>query len=1030
MANVDTYGSEGDAYRYTKKVLQTLPNSRLLESIYTEVAEKRGLSSWTRAAYVDLRATFFRDGQCKIRFAPGAARIAFGELELGTGDEELVKVSNFRDMLRIISIAHCKDYTRHLVSKDGETLTYERMLAIYGTKTTSNWSWMKRKLRRMKYGERRYKIIELDSFETAKKYADYTRPHTWCHLNGENMYKHYSMSSTSNIYGEDSDRGVNRIRLYLAVLPGFETMTTDDEQYGESMLGIDIGPGGRLIHVNNRWNHAHDNIDERKGDNKYSEIELSMLLGGPFFEICPPFTASEERRSLRNMAKDAIENNKKIFKKRMKLAATVAHNRFNGKVGARCTKIMDSRDNTIYRLKKYGKTRWLTEPLRYIPEGRQVVDLPHDIIERCPKEPFDLQVRIMTVIHTSEGAKVVWRPCDDSALAVYREHVLQNEVKRCRDSACIFHMSYNPARNHVMLMPSDHHRVVAKMPLPDIFGLDEKPVSDPAKDLTAIKVVYDIYVPLLEVNGKVFALHPAYNKVVESMENGVKFPDLPENHKIQDQFGPTEIVAAKDMSTELNGTTIFTESYNDWQGRNMFEVWKRMIITERFVCDSIYNGISMAMCEDHYTADDITAVMNTIKVIITRKSFKLMESRYANNVIATTADGDAVDNGTAVTFRYDPTGDNEAIWTDDFRRIYGDDAFYSSMLSNAHTDAQRHGAYTYRGYTEDQAATRPERGLLYLDMDAVSKIVSDSFMFDTTELTGLLSVVGVGNSVPVGVPGISGYIFTPRLEYSKIPVTKEEGILFDLGHYNDTSENGHPIIRFDNGLTLYPSSLKPMLETETLRFPKVSETMERLAIDGFNLAEDFEDINGNMLMTKGEADAREAFRDRYNNYLRRLLRPKANGETKDTETKNEPKKKRSRGVVIPNRIPETLAIPKIYRTIAKDNNFGELFMLGSCTRMESSVVDEIAKKVPDCQNFSLIHRIGLNQSECTEDESLRLRIWTKHDADGDTDGVNLIAESAPVYRNQRIYLTLDSKFSYFVPLMVKRSPHEKVSGNN
>ena len=60
MANVDTYGSEGDAYRYTKKVLQTLPNSRLLESIYTEVAEKRGLSSWTRAAYVDLRATFFR----------------------------------------------------------------------------------------------------------------------------------------------------------------------------------------------------------------------------------------------------------------------------------------------------------------------------------------------------------------------------------------------------------------------------------------------------------------------------------------------------------------------------------------------------------------------------------------------------------------------------------------------------------------------------------------------------------------------------------------------------------------------------------------------------------------------------------------------------------------------------------------------------------------------------------------------------------------------------------------------------------
>lgn len=70
MANVETNGSEGDAYRYTKKVLQSLPNAAFIESIYKEVAENRKLSSWTRAAYMDLRSTFFRDGQCKIRFAP------------------------------------------------------------------------------------------------------------------------------------------------------------------------------------------------------------------------------------------------------------------------------------------------------------------------------------------------------------------------------------------------------------------------------------------------------------------------------------------------------------------------------------------------------------------------------------------------------------------------------------------------------------------------------------------------------------------------------------------------------------------------------------------------------------------------------------------------------------------------------------------------------------------------------------------------------------------------------------------------
>ena len=79
-------GSEGDAYRYTKKVLKSLSNAMALRSIYEEIAAERGISSWTRAAYQDLRAHFFRDGQCKIRFAPGAARIAFGELSLGTGD--------------------------------------------------------------------------------------------------------------------------------------------------------------------------------------------------------------------------------------------------------------------------------------------------------------------------------------------------------------------------------------------------------------------------------------------------------------------------------------------------------------------------------------------------------------------------------------------------------------------------------------------------------------------------------------------------------------------------------------------------------------------------------------------------------------------------------------------------------------------------------------------------------------------------------------------------------------------------------
>lgn len=163
-------GSEGTAYRYTKKVLMALPNRGRLQAIYEEIAQIKGISSWTRAAYMDLRAHFFKDGQCKIRFAPGAARIAFGALELGTGDEQLTEICNLHDILRIISIAHSTEYTRHLAPIGGEPMSFQDLFAMYGSTVTKDWSSLKRKLKRRKYGERKYRIIELDCFETANKY--------------------------------------------------------------------------------------------------------------------------------------------------------------------------------------------------------------------------------------------------------------------------------------------------------------------------------------------------------------------------------------------------------------------------------------------------------------------------------------------------------------------------------------------------------------------------------------------------------------------------------------------------------------------------------------------------------------------------------------------------------------------------------------------------------------------------------------------------------------------------------------------
>ena len=399
-------GSEGDAYRYTKKVLKSLHNANSLCQIYTEVAETRGISSWTRAAYQDLRAHFFRDGQCKIRFAPGAARIAFGELSLGTGDEVPEPMGKLHDIIRIISIAHADEYDRYL-GRDSHRPSFKEFDEMYGQRIAKHWTAMKRMLRRRMYGKRRYTIVPLDSFETANKYHEYTKPHGWCHLGSESMYNSYMMAKV----------GTGRslpVKLYLALLPGFEDMKETDELYGESMLGIDIGPGGRLVHVNNRWNHAHDNVDERKGDNKYDEVELSDLLGGPFFEICPPYGKDAYREIAVKMRKEILETNARILETRRKLMAVVRKGRNRVR---RTGTFTDPRDGQTYRTETLGGRTWMAEPLRF-----RTGDIP--VLPSEPEKVLDtgepeIKVFIPTLVRETSATdfRIDWLSEADDSLA-------------------------------------------------------------------------------------------------------------------------------------------------------------------------------------------------------------------------------------------------------------------------------------------------------------------------------------------------------------------------------------------------------------------------------------------------------------------------------------------------------------------------------------------------------------------------------------------------------------------------------------
>lgn len=346
------FGSEGDAYRYTKKVL--------LKSAASEVKELPSPSgmSWTRAYYEMIRRVFFRDGETDIRYAPGVARIvSSSDVLFGTDWEKGDRVESLREIVHLISTNHRNEYDRHL-----NNLTYGELEKRYGRQLDNDWNHTREILETAEYGPARYDITELVDFATANAFLEATGKHRWCHLEHESTLNNYRRKGT--------------VRLYVATLPGYESITEDDPLYGESMLGIDVGKDGRLIHVNNRWNHDRDAVDERKGDNKYSAEELSSLMGGPFYKFCPPYKKSHYTKIIAKIRKSNAAKQKKYDQTVNCANRLISHGK-KATLGP-VRKFVDPRDGKVYRHRRIGKTRWMLDPMAY------------ECSERLGRSPIDV----------------------------------------------------------------------------------------------------------------------------------------------------------------------------------------------------------------------------------------------------------------------------------------------------------------------------------------------------------------------------------------------------------------------------------------------------------------------------------------------------------------------------------------------------------------------------------------------------------------------------------------------------------------
>ena len=271
--------SEGDAYKYMKKVLLSLPCANELAQDYGE--------NWTREIFNKLRDDFVHSG-CDVYFVPGIARILYGELDYDSEDEDTSKVRQLRSIVKFITMAHRDQFTRHLahINADktvSEPFTYEQLHSMFD-KTIKKTTDAERDNFKGE-GETKYTVIWLKDFETANQYLKYCTADRWCYFEDEETFDNYASNGN---------------KLYLALAPGFENLKPGDPGYGRSMIGFDMEPQDEngVSHLgvcNNRYNHSEDleNENNKSGDNKYNEIELSEILGVPVWKAYPGYSLKE-----------------------------------------------------------------------------------------------------------------------------------------------------------------------------------------------------------------------------------------------------------------------------------------------------------------------------------------------------------------------------------------------------------------------------------------------------------------------------------------------------------------------------------------------------------------------------------------------------------------------------------------------------------------------------------------------------------------------------------------------------------------
>ena len=224
----------------------------------------------------------------KCKFILGVTRL-FCNGELSDGS----RITSINKYLRYIaSDAHVNEYNQNL-----NGLSLGDIESRFSSVAKGDLEADKERINQQEFdsSSSQYKIVNIDSFDEASKYGEYT---DWCVTHYDDMYDSY----THNGLG----------RFYFCLKDGFENVPREKgegcplDEYGLSMIAVSVDEDGSCNTITCRWNH-----DNGGGDNIMTPQELSEIIGMNFYKVFLPYSKeeiAEKKKEIVNIIYDVYKD--------------------------------------------------------------------------------------------------------------------------------------------------------------------------------------------------------------------------------------------------------------------------------------------------------------------------------------------------------------------------------------------------------------------------------------------------------------------------------------------------------------------------------------------------------------------------------------------------------------------------------------------------------------------------------------------------------------------------------------------------